>query len=71
MSIRSRSLIEKEVDRLFDEIESKARDGDHCEIPVVGGGFIWGLDPIEPLKEAARREFLAHEWFAVYTSATQ
>jgi hypothetical protein len=69
MSIRSRSLIEKEVDRLFDEIKAKARDGDNCEIPVVGGGFIWGLDPVAPLKEATRGELFAHEWFAEYGPA--
>jgi hypothetical protein len=51
MSLRSRSLIEKEVDRLFSEIDAKARNGDHCEIAA--------------LKEATRRELLAHEWFAV------
>jgi hypothetical protein len=69
MAIRSRSLVKKEVDRLFGEIKATARDGDNCEIPVVGGGFKWGLDPIAPLKEATRRELLAHEWFAVYGPA--
>jgi hypothetical protein len=59
----NRSLIEKEVDRLFSEI--KAEHGQSCINPVHKGGFNWGVDPIKEQKEAAIVALLAREYFAV------
>jgi hypothetical protein len=58
-----RSPIEELVDRLFSEI--KAKRGDHCENPVTGYWFVWGLDPIAPQKKEAVVALHAREWFAV------
>jgi hypothetical protein len=58
-----KTLIEKEVDRLFSEI--KAKRGDQCVNPVTGGRFLWGEDPIEPQKRDARRALFAREMFAL------
>ena len=33
--------------------------------PVIGGGFVWGIDPIAAQKKAAVTALRAHEWFAV------
>jgi hypothetical protein len=58
-----KSLIEKEVDRLFSE--AKAKRGDFCVNPVTGGHFVWGEDPIEPQKRDAARALFAREMFAL------
>jgi hypothetical protein len=58
-----KSLVEREVDRLFSEI--KAKGGECCDNPVTGGGFVRGLDPIAPQKKEAVVRILAREWFAV------
>jgi hypothetical protein len=63
MSSRSKTIIEKEVDRQFRQLS--ARHGDCCDNPVTGGGFVWGIDPIAPQKKAAIEALLAREWFAV------
>jgi hypothetical protein len=63
MATNFKSLIEKEVDRLFGEI--KARGGQCCDNPVTGGGFVWGIDPIATQKKAAVVALRAQEWFAV------
>jgi hypothetical protein len=57
--------IEEQVDRLFDEIQAKAKGGERCENPVTGGGFVWGLDPIALQKKEAVVALRAREWFAV------
>ena len=60
-------LAERRVRRLVDELfaKSPARYGDNCRNPVTGAGYIYGEDPIEPQKEAARRVLLAIEHFAL------
>jgi hypothetical protein len=62
MATTFQSLIEKEVDRLFAELNAKP--GECCDNPVTGGGFVWGVDPIAEQKEAAIVALLAREWFA-------
>ena len=59
----SETLIGREVERLFNK--TPVRHGKTCENPVTGGRFVYGVDPIEPQKEAAYRALLAREWFAV------
>ena len=49
----SESLIGREVDRLFSE--TTASHGEVYENPVTGGRFVYGIEPIEPQKEAAYR----------------
>jgi hypothetical protein len=63
MATNSKSPIEREVDRLFGEIDAKR--GSLCVNPVTRGGFVWGDDPIAPQKKAAVAFFRAQEWFAV------
>jgi hypothetical protein len=63
MITNSNSLIEREVDRLFDAIV--APQGQCGNNPVTGGGFVWGLDPIAEQKKDAVVAILAREWFAV------
>jgi hypothetical protein len=58
-----KSLIEKEVDRQFSEIE--AEHGEICDLPITGASIVWGVDPIAPEKEYAMVALLAREWFAV------
>jgi hypothetical protein len=62
MTIKGIAEIDKEVDRLFTELN--AMRGDYCVNPVTGGRFIWGDDPIAAQKEAARRALVALDWFA-------
>ena len=59
----SETLIGREVERLFSE--TTASHGEVYENPVTGGRFVYGIEPIEPQKEAACRALLAREWFAV------
>lgn len=63
MATTFQSLIEKEVERLFAELNAKPGEG--CDNPVTGAGFVWGDDPIAEQKEAAIVALLAREWFAV------
>jgi hypothetical protein len=63
MTTHSRSLIEREVDRLFSAIHSK--HGECCTNPVTCGRFVWGLDPIAEQKKEAVVALLARECFAV------
>ena len=63
------TLIGREVERLFNE--SPARYGDHCTNPVTGQGYVRGVDPIAPQKEAAYRALLAREWFAFTARLTR
>jgi hypothetical protein len=59
----SQTLIGREVERLFSE--TSASHGEVCENPVTGGRFVYGIEPIEPQKEAACRALLARVWFSV------
>ena len=59
----SETLIGREVERLFSK--NPGSHGGHYENPVTGGRFVYGIEPIEPQKEAACRALLAREWFAV------
>lgn len=65
--IKFSSLIDREVERLFNELH--ARYGDYCENPVTGGAYVHGKDPIAPQKKEARRALLAREYFALYGPA--
>jgi hypothetical protein len=53
------------IDRLVDELFAGFRHGEYCRNPITGGGYIHGIDPIAPQKEAARRALVAREWFAI------
>ena len=59
MTTNFKSLIEKEVDRLFGE-------PDAANINPITGMVNWGNEPIGPQKRAAILPLLAREWFAVY-----
>jgi hypothetical protein len=63
MATNSNSLMEREVDRLFAELN--AEPGECCDNPVTGGCFVWGRDPIATQKKEAIVALLAREWFAV------
>jgi len=63
MATNSNSLIAREVDRLFAQLNAK--HGECCDNPVTSGGFVWGIDPIAEQKEYAIVVLLAREWFAV------
>ena len=63
MARHSKSSLEGLVDQLFNEIGAK--HGEWCRNPVIGGGFVWGIDPIAEQKEAAVTAVRAREWFAV------
>ena len=63
MATNSNSLIAREVDRLFAELN--AGYGECCRNPVTDGGFVWGLDPTSTQKKEAIEALLAREWFAV------
>jgi hypothetical protein len=65
MSSRSKTLIEKEVDRQFRQLS--ACRGDPCTNPVTGGQFIFGMrgeDSIAWQKRKACRALVAREWHA-------
>lgn len=62
MTIQATAEINKEVDRLFNELD--AAQGTNVRNPVTNGEFAWGVDPIESQKEAARRALTARDWFA-------
>jgi hypothetical protein len=53
----------REVGRLF--AESSPAYGELSTNPITGGGYLGGIDPVEPQKEQARRALLAREWFAI------
>ena len=61
------SLIGREVERLFSE--TTVSHGEVYENPVFGTHFVYGVDPIEPQKEAAHRRLVAREWFALNSPA--
>ena len=50
-----------EVQALFDR--ETARKGDYCWWPIVGGGYIYGEDPIDEVFELLVRALLARDWF--------
>lgn len=62
MTTKSKTLVEKEVERLFAEMD--ARRGNLCRNPVTGAEFVWGVDPIAPQKKEAARALLARAQFA-------
>jgi hypothetical protein len=55
------------VEQLFDA--NRKRRGQACEIPVLGGHYVPGLDRTVRMKEKARRALAAREWFAVHGPA--
>lgn len=57
------------IARLIDELFSTHRYGENCRNPVTGAGYVHGIDPIAPQKEAARRALFAREWFAIFGPA--
>ena len=63
----SETLMGREVERLFGQIST--RHGGLCWNPVTGAEFVYGLDPIKPQKEAARRRLLIREYFALNSPA--
>jgi hypothetical protein len=63
----SETLIGREVERLFGQIS--VQRGELCWNPVTGAEFVYGLDPIKPQKEAARRRLLIREYFALNSPA--
>jgi hypothetical protein len=63
MGNNSNSLIKREVDRLFAEVNAK--HGECCVNPITDGGFVKGLDPIATQKKKAIAALLVREWFAV------
>ena len=63
MNTNFKSLTEKEVDRLFAEMD--ACHGSMAMNPVTQGGFVWGLDSIEPQKRIARLALLARAIMAL------
>lgn len=63
------SVADYGIKRLVDELFADFRYGQNCENPVTGAGYVHGVDPIEPQKEAACRALVAREWFAVYGPA--
>jgi hypothetical protein len=63
MATNSNSLIKREVERLFAELN--AEHGRCCVNPITGGKFVMGLDPIAIQKKEAIVALLAREWFAV------
>lgn len=59
--------IEIEVDRLYRQLPGKS--GDLCEFPVIGGGFIKGVDRTSRERELACRALAAREWFGQHGPA--
>lgn len=53
--------VDQQVERLFKV--TRRPYGEYCRNPVTGGGYVAGLEPIKPQKEAARRALRAREWF--------
>ena len=62
MTTKASTGINRKVDQLFNDLNAKR--GDYCFNPVTDGRFVWGDDPVEPQKEAARRALAAQAWFA-------
>lgn len=52
------------VERAFDA--NRKRRGEICEIPIVGGDYIPGLDRTKRLKEKACRALAARQWFITH-----
>lgn len=55
--------VARQVEKLFAKI--RGRYGEVCENPVTGSRYVYGVDPIEPQKEAAVRALLARGRFAI------
>jgi hypothetical protein len=62
MTSSTECLIEREVDRLFNEMG--AAPGDFCRNPVTGTSFVWGRSPIKPQKRDALLALLARAHFS-------
>jgi hypothetical protein len=62
MATNIKSPLERLVDQVFNEIGAK--HGEWCLDPIIGGSFLWGIDPIAAQKKAAVTALLAREWFA-------
>ena len=60
----SETLIGREMERQF-KLIPEPRHGCIRMNPVTGGRFVYGIEPIEPQKQAACRALLAREWFAL------
>ena len=60
------SEVSENVSRTVDELfaANRKHSGESCEIPVVGGHYIPGLDNPRRLKKLACRALAAREWFA-------
>ena len=54
----------REVDRLFRA--DAHRKGQGCQWPVMGGGYMRGLDRTKKMRDMAVRALVARDWFAVY-----
>ncbi len=54
--------IKNEVDRLYRRLHGKS--GDRCEFPVIGGGFVKGVDRTSRERRLACCALAAREWFA-------
>ena len=52
----------REVDRLFKA--DAHRQGQGCEWPVLGGGYIRGLDRTKKMRDLAVRALVARDWFS-------
>ena len=63
MSAHSRSLVEREIDRLFKQLN--VTHGNIAPNPITGGSFMWGVDPIAVQKKEAALLLLAREKFAL------
>jgi hypothetical protein len=63
-SVASKSLVDAEVERLFQAIS--CRKGEICRNPITQGDFVFGSDPIAAQKRKARAALFAREWFAFY-----
>lgn len=53
--------IELQVDQLYKQLPGNA--GDRCEFPVIGGGFIKGVDRTARERRLACRALAARKWF--------
>jgi hypothetical protein len=61
MATSSKTLVEKEVQRLFAEMGTKR--GDLCRNPVTGAEFVWDVDPVALQKREAALALFVREWF--------
>ena len=54
-------MYEQIVDRLYKQLPGNT--GDRCEFPVIGGGFIKGVDRTSRQRQLACRALAARDWF--------